>query len=372
MTAEMTAVPAQEPRTFAASDLVQQVRKHCLLVFAEFSTYAGRLLVQNARVLIKEVEVPEGDERVTLPSWRVLPAAWRSTLNRIQGRVRKALRRAGLPLRRGVFMIPIGAARALLEYLHREVAIYRQAAAELIATWDTVKAELRQTVVSKVSDAAWEDLERRLPSQSELATRHRMVYGLWEMVGESGLPTGSLEQLRQDYAQLRGQLAGVNGSTGQALTQLGETVRTLAAAATRAERNLDEAELQSYLGEARRTTQRLMEERIRTAFAEPCQQLDEAVRGLLAHLDSGQNVRANSLALVQRCWDKLRSFEWMGTPELSAALARAGSQLAAGDNSDLNRRNGTGQLMLSALRDVSQQLSNALSGTRSRRVIEME
>lgn len=344
-----------------ADVVLGEIRKSCFLIYVTVRSWRGQYQIRNAHVVVDGKAI---DKKLTTNgSWKVLPEKWHKALQPFESKCRTAVYRQGVAFKDGVYIVPKSRAKALVDEIKAIRTEYLKKVTEFQAEWPALVEELEKKVTDELGDEQWIAVSKLLPDARNLPKLFDIEIGLWP-VSNGGLPVECFEGLERAAAEADAIGRLVRQLRGDEYLEEAELLESflanVQAAWTKAKGaagKVIEEHAEEWMGEAQTTTNRMVAAAVESMISEPIKEFAEQIDNLARLSDSG-TVRAGTIDLVRRAYQKLQGFSFLLPAELLGKLRAVEVKIGAADPQQMNSGSVAGANLNAQLKAIRDELDS--------------
>lgn len=342
-----------------ADVILAEIRRNCFILYVTVRSWRGHYLMRNSQTLVDGKPVDK--KLATASQWKVMPEKWHKALQPFESQCRSAVYRVGVAFKDGVYIVPKGRAKALVDEIKRIRTAYMAKVAEFQEEWPRLVEELETKITSELGDLHWMAVSKLLPDARNFHKLFDIEIGLWP-VSSGGLPVECFDSLEQAAVQLDAidRLADeMAGEDANLLSSFVTHVRETWEKAKRGTGKVIEENAETWLSEAQSVTNRMIASAVKSMIHEPIQEFAEQIDNLIKVADAG-TARNQTLDLVRRAYGKLRGFSFLLPDDLLQRLRQIDLRLGAVDAQavNVNSRSVAGANLAASLRAIREELTS--------------
>jgi hypothetical protein len=294
------------------SDQAAQLQSLCEIIHVSVHRPRLSFKMKDATVEVDGVIVDNSDV-ATKPSWKLMPSKMESDLDTVENEVANLLARYAVKFRsrsrnsdlgedsfqlKGLSLVPVAIVDSMLQELDGLASKLKK----VVEDWTAEEGRLHDAIRDKVGDTVY-----------ALASKH--------------IPTRT--QLRQATG-----IDAVSIPIGAAIT------------------NVVSVNEREFLKAARERTGDMLAQITENLFAQPREELAEAVRNLKELIERDGRVTSRSIAPVRRAFEKLSLFDFVSDDTLREQIAALGKKLDSVTPTEQTKDVATSNGLLDALKSV--------------------
>lgn len=294
------------------NDQAAQLQSLCEIIHVSVHRPRLTFKMKDATVEVDGVVVNNSDV-ATKPSWKLMPAKMESDLDTVENEVGNLLSRYAVKFRsrsrnsdigeesfqlKGLSLVPVG----IVDNMLMELEALAHKLKKVVEDWTSEEGRLHDAIRDKVGSTVYNLARKHIPTRSQL----RQATG----IDAVSIPIGS------------------------AITDVAST---------------NERE---FLRNARERTGEMLTQITENLFAQPREELAEAVRNLKELIERDGRVTSKSIAPVRRAFEKLKLFDFVSDDTLRAEISTLEKKLDGVTPIEQTKDTATSNGLLDALKSV--------------------